>query len=134
MKGRIQVKLYNKQIGYRFSLNRKYSILTGNSGTGKSSLRDMIARYYRDSTFQRITTMECIGFDRIITIEVIGEGFSEYLKKIKNCLIILDEGDIDYLKLGNYASVLNNSDNYFLFITREPLGYLAYSYMSIYIV
>lgn len=133
MKGKIGVELFNDQLRYEFFLDRKYSILTGLSGTGKTSLKEMVVNYYEDPTFRQITTLNCQGFDSIATVRVIDkDNFAKFLLETKNCLIILDETDIDNLKLGGYVKELNASDNYFLFITREKLGYLSYSYKSIY--
>lgn len=131
MKGVISIKFFNDEISYSFSLHRKYSILSGDSATGKSSLVDMLYLYFNDSTFRSITVLECLGFDKILLVKNIS-NIPRYLSENTNCLIVLDEGDIDNIQLGRFSKELHSSNNYFLFITRETLGYLPYSYKCIY--
>ena len=47
MKGRIDIRVSNNRAKYRFTLERNITIVRGDSGTGKTTLYDMIAEYTR---------------------------------------------------------------------------------------
>lgn len=132
MKGTIQVKIYNNQVKYEFSLNRKYSVLTGGSSTGKSSLNNMLSEYIRNPDFKAITTLECMGCEGVLAANTMIQGFYDNIKKLSNMLIVLDEGDLKVLDVPNNAEKFHSSDNYFLIISREKLAYFPYSHLAIY--
>ena len=45
MIGRVSIKISNQRNSYKFTLNRNITILRGDSGTGKTTLYDMIRDY-----------------------------------------------------------------------------------------
>ena len=45
MIGRVSIKISNQRNSYKFTLNRNITILRGDSGTGKTTLYDMIIDY-----------------------------------------------------------------------------------------
>lgn len=45
MKGKVKVSVKNKHIHFSFVLERNVTILTGDSGTGKTKLINMIRNY-----------------------------------------------------------------------------------------
>ena len=47
MKGKISIRVYNNRSSFNFTLERNITIVRGNSGTGKTTLYDMIAEYTR---------------------------------------------------------------------------------------
>ena len=47
MKGRIDIRVSNNRAKFRFTLERNITIVRGDSGTGKTTLYDMIAEYTR---------------------------------------------------------------------------------------
>ena len=47
MKGTKQIRVSNRILQYRFAVNRNITVVTGNSGTGKTTLYDLIAEHTR---------------------------------------------------------------------------------------
>ena len=47
MKGIQNIKVSNRDASFTFNLNRNITVVRGNSGTGKTTLYDMIADYTR---------------------------------------------------------------------------------------
>ena len=132
MKGIVKVIIKNDEIGYDFSLNRKYSFLQGDSATGKSALCNMFTKYFSDSDFAAITDLSFTGCKGIKVYSTIGLDFYSFIENNEGYLIVLDESDIKNLKLSSNGKKLNSSNNYFLLITRKSKAYIPYSYKSIY--
>ena len=47
MRGTKQIRVSNRILQYRFAVNRNITVVTGNSGTGKTTLYDLIAEHTR---------------------------------------------------------------------------------------
>ena len=64
MKGRIDIRVSNNRARFRFNLERNITIVRGDSGTGKSTLYDMVAEYTRlgeDSGVQVSAPCPCVA-------------------------------------------------------------------------
>lgn len=128
MIGKRVVEIRNAKVHYRFTLERKINIIKGNSGIGKSVLYNL----FDNLTASRRGTggVHCNCADSIVVLR----NETDWRDCLNNSgkIVIADE-HIDYLYDRDFLNTVQNSDNYFLFITRSSrLGDLAYSVDNIY--
>lgn len=126
MKGVYDVEIYNSNIQYRLLFKRNLTIICGNSGTGKTSLIRLINDYYnegKDSGIKIRSKAEC----RVLS----GKDWYDTLSKINNSIVFLDEGN-RFINSKEFAAAIQEFDNYYVLITRQPLHQLSYSVNEIY--
>lgn len=125
MIGRVSIKISNQRNSYKFTLNRNITILRGDSGTGKTTLYDMIRDY---NNLGRESGVKISG-GNIVTLE--GKNWEDELDKFNNAVIVIDEGS-KFVFSKEFASKVKCCNNYFLIITRSYLSQLPYSVDEIY--
>ena len=125
MIGRVSFKISNQRNSYKFTLNRNISILRGDSGTGKTTLYDMIRDY---NNLGKESGVKISG-GNIVTLE--GKNWEEELDKLSKAVVVIDEGS-KFVFSKKFASKVKGCDNYFLIITRSYLSQLPYSVDEIY--
>ncbi len=125
MKGKYRVRITAKKLQYDFVINRKYTLIRGDSATGKTSLYRMLELSRRGSTVQVSCPAECIP------ASALGEDWATWLKTRSDAIVFFDESD-DYVTSGAFAEAAMQSDNYFVFINRDPLQSIPYSVNEIY--
>lgn len=126
MKGAYRVIVENKKIKYDFLIKRNITIFTGDSGSGKTILIDLIRehrRYGSDSGVSVSCGCSCRTLDN--------EDWEYQLEGISESIIFIDEGN-RFLTTKRFAELVLKSDNYFVFATREKLPMLPYSIQEIY--
>ncbi len=126
MKGVISVNVSNGKTKYSFELNRNITIVRGNSGTGKTTLYDMIAEYTRlgsNSGVQLSCDKECIA---LVDID-----WKNQLRKTNDSIVFIDEG-AEYLSSKDFAKAIKGTTNYYVIFNRENLHELPYSVEEIY--
>lgn len=126
MRGSHRVIAESKKVKYDFVIKRNITILTGNSGSGKTVLIDLIRDYRRygsDSGVFLSCDRECRTVDN--------EDWERQLEEISNSIIFFDEGN-RFLTSRRFAELVKQSDNYFVLATREKLPMLPYSVNEIY--
>lgn len=126
MIGPISVTVKNTRNTYAFTLKRNITILSGNSGTGKTTLYNMIAEYNQDGRQSGVT----ISCDKPV-IALGGRRWEEELSEIKDSIVVVDE-DNRFIRSSDFARAVQNSSNYYLLITRGYLQNLPYSVEEIY--
>lgn len=127
MIGERVVDIQNAKVHYRFTLERKISIIKGNSGIGKSVLYNLFDSL---TSSKRGTGVHCNCTDSIVVLR--NETNWEDCLNNSGKIIVADE-NIEYLYDRDFLNTVQNSDNYFIFITRSSrLGSLAYSVDNIY--
>ena len=127
MKGKHFIEVISRNMHYSIELSRNITIISGDSGTGKSSLRRMLYEYLRlDGRVE--FTIKCSAKFRVFNGSLITD---EQLFTLKDTIVIVDE-DATYLRSENFAKFVLKSSNYFVFMTRSPLSMLPYSFKSIY--
>ena len=125
MIGRVSIKISNQRNSYKFTLNRNITILRGDSGTGKTTLYDMIRDY---NNLGRESGVKISG-GNIVTLE--GKNWEDELDKLSKKIVVIDEGS-KFVFSKEFASKVKGCDNYFLIITRSYLKQLPYSVDEIY--
>lgn len=126
MTGTQYIKLYSKKISYEFELIRKISILRGDSGTGKTTLVQSIARAITVPSYRNESSAPLISIEHSTLNNTIG-----IIKNNSDSIIVLDE-TVQGLLSHQLADAINESNNYYLIITRTDLESIPYSYDSIY--
>lgn len=126
MKGAHRVIVETKKIKYDFVVKRNITILTGDSGSGKTVLIDYIRDYRRygaDSGVFVSCDCDCRTLDN--------EDWERQLEEITGSIVFIDEGN-RFLPTQRFAELIQQSDNYFVIATREKLPMLPYSIKEIY--
>lgn len=126
MKGAHRVIVESKKVKYDFVVRRNITILTGDSGSGKTVLIDLIRDYRRygsDSGVMVSSDCLCRTLDQ--------EDWERQLEEISNSIVFIDEGS-RFLISKRFAELVVKSDNYFVIATREKLPMLSYSIKEIY--
>lgn len=126
MKNSHRVIVESRKVKYDFVIRRNITILTGDSGSGKTVLIDLIRDYRRygsDSGVFLSCDCECRTIDN--------EDWERQIKEISASIIFIDEGN-RFLTSKKFAMLVQNSDNYFVIATREKLPMLPYSVNEIY--
>lgn len=127
MKGKHTVKISDSRVKYSFELVRNITIVQGNSGTGKTTLFDMIAAYARlrdKSSVQIVCDKPCVALRP-------DSDWQHALENTEDSIVFIDE-ESDYIGKQEFASAIKRSDNYYVIFTRENLYNLPYSVEEIY--
>lgn len=113
MKSSHRVIVESRKVKYDFVIRRNITILTGDSGTGKTVLIDLIRDYRRygsDSGVFLSCDCECRTIDN--------EDWERQIEETSGSIIFIDEGN-RFLTSKKFAMLVQNSDNYFVIATRE---------------
>lgn len=126
METKHDILIQNKRdIQFKFSIRRKYTIIRGNSATGKTTLFEMVS----DANSSRVSgvTISCD-----VPVKSLYEmGFKHELNNESGNIYIIDE-DFGPLKTKEFAEILLRSNNCFIIMTRESLAGIPYGYREIY--
>lgn len=107
---------------YKGSLDRKYSVLCGDSSTGKTSFYNLLFRENGQSKCPSI---------RLFSLSDCVDG--EYEKdRHKNQIIFVDEGGCKTIVAKKLEGYLNRANTHFLFLEREDLPTVKISYKAFY--
>ena len=127
MKGSYKVKVSRRRgTTFEFTVRRNITIVRGDSGTGKTTLCDMVADYTRLGDNSGVTAQcerPCVALTDI--------DWRNQLAGIAGSIVFIDEGMED-LPSECFASAVGESDNYYVIFTRSELSYLPYSINEVY--
>ena len=126
MRGSHRIIVESKKVKYDYIIKRNITILTGDSGSGKTVLIDFIREYRRygaDSGVFVSCDCECKTINN--------EDWERQIEETSNSIIFIDEGN-RFLTSRRFAELVQQSDNYFVLATREKLPMLPYSVNEIY--
>lgn len=126
MKGKYNVVVQNNRLRYEFTIRRNITVIRGNSATGKTTLLDMLSEYESDDESSGIM-VSCDKECRVVS----GKRWQESLGLIHDSIVFIDECN-SFLKSQDFAVAVQNSDNYFVIVSREDLPNLPYSVDEIY--
>lgn len=125
MKGSIKFSARNKHINFKLELERNVTIITGDSGTGKTKLINMV-RQYSDLGKQSGVSLSCDK--ECIVLE--GKNWERILENTHDSVVFIEEST-SFLKSHEFSRIIQNTDNYYVIVTREPLPQIPYSIDSI---
>ena len=126
MTGIHHVEVKNRDIRFKFVLYRNITIVRGNSGTGKTTLFEMISDYthLKEASGVNISCdKECVA---LVDID-----WNNQLNGVSDSIVFIDEGAA-YLKTKEFAETIKGTDNYYVIFSRESLHELPYSVEEIY--
>lgn len=126
MKGKHRIVVSTKRLKYDFELRRNLTIVQGDSATGKTTLVDMIRDFVNNPSG---TPVELKCDKNCYVLE--GTLWKEQLAGISDSIIFIDEGN-EFIKTIAFAQKIQQTDNYYVIVTREALPALPYSVEEIY--
>ena len=126
MKGMHRIIAQNKRIRYDFTIKRNITVIRGDSATGKTALVDMIREHFENGAASGVE-LTC---DKECTV-LEGRTWGGQLSMMRDCIVFIDEGN-DFVMSIDFASAIQNTDNYYVIVTREGISALPYSVDEIY--
>lgn len=127
MVGKQYINLYSKRYSFEIELERKITIIRGDSGTGKSTLINAAYKAITDGSFRNKSSAE-------IMVILPGMKFKTMLREIldtTNAIILMDE-NVPGLMSHEMGDAINESSCYFVIVTRDNLASIPYSINSVY--
>lgn len=126
MKGIHKVVVGTKYLKYEFELRRNLTIIRGDSATGKTTLVDMIRTHMNDGESGPVT----LNCDKSCYV-VEGNLWKGQLDNIQDSIVFIDEGN-EFVRTKDFARAIQQTDNYYVIVTREGLPALPYSVEEVY--
>lgn len=126
MKDIHKVVVGTKYLKYEFELRRNLTIIRGDSATGKTTLVDMIRTHMNDGESGPVT----LNCDKGCYV-VEGNLWKGQLDNIQDSIVFIDEGN-EFVKTKDFARAIQQTDNYYVIVTREGLPALPYSVEEVY--
>ena len=126
MKGIHKVVVGTKYLKYEFELRRNLTIIRGDSATGKTTLVDMIRTHMNDGESGPVT----LNCDKGCYV-VEGNLWKGQLDNLQDSIVFIDEGN-EFVKTKDFARAIQQTDNYYVIVTREGLPALPYSVEEVY--
>lgn len=126
MRGTHRVIVQNKRIRYDFEIKRNITLIRGDSATGKTALVDMIREHYENgsaSAVELVCDKECAVLE--------GRTWFGQLSMMKDSIVFIDEGN-DFVMNNDFAAAIQDTDNYYVIVSREGIPSLPYSVDEIY--
>lgn len=127
MKGSKRVRVQGRGCVYTFELRRNITILAGDSGTGKTTLYELIADHTRSADSGVV--VECQGARDCVAL--VDLDWRNQLSHTRESIVIVDEG-FSPITSAEFAETIAGTDNYYLLITRSNLFQIPYSVDEIY--
>lgn len=126
MKGKYRIIVTAKRLRYDFEIRRNITIIRGDSATGKTTLVDMIQEYVNNPSGTPVE-VRCDKSCYVLS----GRLWKEQLSAMKDSIVFIDEGN-DFIKSDEFAREIQQSDNYYVIVSRESLPSLPYSVEEIF--
>lgn len=126
MKGKHRVIVSTKRLRYDFVLRRNLTIIRGDSATGKTTLVDMIQEHVNNPGGSPVE-LACDKPCHVLS----GALWREQLSGIEDSIVFIDEGN-EFVKSDDFAKMIQETDNYYVIVSREGLPSLPYSVEEIY--
>lgn len=126
MRGKHRIIVQNKRIRYDFEIKRNITVIRGDSATGKTALVDMIREYFENG---KASAVELSCDKQCAVLE--GRTWAAQLLMLQDSIIFIDEGN-DFITSNDFAAAIQDTDNYYVIVTREGIPSLPYSVDEIY--
>lgn len=111
---------------YTFTIKRNITIVRGDSGTGKTTLFDMVADYMRTGE-QSGVSLQC----DCPCVALTDYDWRNQLSSVHDSIVFVDEG-LKEIHSDEFAHHVLYSSNYFVLISRADFPNLPYSVDEIY--
>lgn len=126
MIGSIDIAVQNARIKYELTIRRNITVIRGDSATGKTTLIDMIRDYKNlgeESGVELFCKRDCVVIE--------GNDWKNQLLHVEQSVVFIDEGN-RFVSTVDFAGYIQNTDNYYVLVTREGISTLPYSVEEIY--
>lgn len=130
MKGRFSLEIESRKVIYQLNMERKVTVIKGNSATGKSSMIRLLADYIELGKDSGVHIRKSSDYE--IKVFENRTDWSRDLEHVHNSIIFADE-DVRYLYDKNFQTVFQTADCYIVIISRSGMfQQLPYAINSIY--
>ena len=126
MKGTHKVQIQNKRVRYEFELRRNLTVLRGDSASGKTILVDLVQEHVDNgdnSSVQITCDKGCFALG--------GATWRGQLSEMRDSIVFIDEGN-PFVFSDEFSHAIQQTDNYYVIVSREGLPNLPYSVTEIY--
>lgn len=107
-------ELTSPRAQYHLEYDTKFTLVGGDSGTGKSYLCELAVYAYRKYAF-----VGCHSDLPFVSLSCFGTNWTRDLARVEHSLVILDESK-RFLRTPEFISAALDSTNYYILMTREP--------------
>ena len=107
MKGKISFSIRNRHIAFKFDLERNITIITGDSGTGKTKLVNMVRMYASEGKASGVT-LTC---EKPCTV-LEGRDWETILNNTRQSVVFIEEST-RFLPTYEFAKLIQKTDNYY---------------------
>jgi len=126
MNGRHYVQISNKLVDYQLTLDRKITVITGDSGIGKTS---MIKNLRRGISGGSSTKLNCTAGCDVIS----GSNWYRDISNRSGYILFFDESAL-FVRTGEFVSLMRQSDNYFVLVNRSRISSIPYSMDAVFTI
>lgn len=127
MVGSYRVKVsQGRRVSFEFEVRRNITLVGGDSGTGKTTLYNMIVDYMREGN-QSGVSLQC----ERPCVALADHDWQYQLSKTSNSIVFIDEGR-KFVESEDFARAVRGSSNYYVLFTRTDLPNLPFSIKEIY--
>lgn len=123
MKGTKHLRVRGAGCVFTMDLRRNITVIAGKSGTGKTTLFELVAAHTRAGDRSGVT-VECP--DARDCVALVDVDWRNQLSNTHESIVFVDEG-FEPIATREFAVAIDGSDNYFVLITRVSLHELSYS-------
>lgn len=128
MKNKHHIVVETERLKYEFDIRRNITVIQGDSATGKTTLVQLLetySRYGKDSGVRLQSDVPCVVFGGDTSLWKVA------METYQGSIVFIDE-DYSFIYSKEFADVIQDTSNYYVLITRQPLYNLPYSVKEIY--
>ena len=128
MKNKHHIIVETERLKYEFDIRRNITVIQGDSATGKTTLVQLLetySRYGKDSGVRLQSDVPCVVFGGDASLWKVA------METYQGSIVFIDE-DYSFIYSKEFADVIQDTSNYYVLITRQPLYNLPYSVKEIY--
>ncbi len=128
MHGKHHIVVESENLKYEFEIRRNITVIQGDSASGKTTLIELLQLHSRQGHRSGVRVESDVPCT-VYTGDA--QQWLNFLQVINNSIIFIDE-DYSFVFTREFASLVKQSGNYYVIITRRPLKNLPYSIQEIY--
>lgn len=127
MVGIKQFSISNNKVSYDIKVKRKISLIGGDSGTGKTTLYNLVRDYETSKLSIKLS-----GYTNVKSLCGSSYDIIRDIQRLKEHILIIDDDKLSGTDINKIDEAIRNSDNWFILITRDENQAFGVEYDSIY--